>query len=75
MAFPCESGARLELLGLLTYALRLDPGDVPYCDGEVAYCDGSGAKVVLGLEVIDRGTRSSTDVAELLRSIGELEAV
>jgi hypothetical protein len=68
MGFPCESGARLELLGLLPYALRLDPGDV-------ANCDGSGAKVVLGLEAINRGTRSSIDAAELLASIGELEAM
>lgn len=35
MAFPCESGARLELLGLLPYTLRLDPGEVPHRDGEV----------------------------------------
>jgi hypothetical protein len=75
ISFPWESGARIELLGLLPYALRLDAGEVPYCDGEVPYCDGSGAKVVLGLEAIDRGTRSSTDVDEFLGSIGELEGI
>lgn len=75
IAFPFESGARIELLGLLPYALRLDEGEVPYSDGEIPYCDGSGAKVVLGLKAIDRGTRSSTDDDEFLGSMGELEGV
>jgi hypothetical protein len=75
IGFPFESGSRIELLGLLPYALRLDAGEVPYCEGEAPNCGGSGAKVVLGLEVIDRGTRSSTDEDEFLGSMGELEEV
>lgn len=75
IGFPFESGLRIELLGLLPYALRLDAGEVPYCDGEVPHCDGSGTKVVLGFEAMDRGIRSSIDEEEILGSIGELDGV
>jgi hypothetical protein len=74
MGLPCESGARIELLGLLAYEFRPE-GDVPYCDGEVPNCDDSGARVVLDWEAIDRGTLSSIDPDEFLGSVGELEGV
>lgn len=74
IVFPFESRARIELLGLLLYALGLDEEEVLYCSGEILYCDGSGTKVVLVLEATDCGTCVSTDDDDL-ESIRELEGV